>query len=262
MTPKVAGVWAVGDGEFVVAEWVPDPEQIAQQLFAMADQFQDWTEPLTASREAFKYSTELHFETESDPYGRPWTPLAERTKRYKETHGYPEDILVREGTLKEAATSERAWIIGHHDILFDPAVLPDYGVYHQTGTLGESAGGPAHELLRKTRQQRIVNGKLVSEELTSEEARIDVTGSGPGTALPQRMFIGADEETILEVQEIFIQYINGLTDEYIGGGGIVRDPIPPLMGINKLGTFPIHSFTKRGQPILKTPQGPRFGRKL
>src|SRR6266403_343284 len=99
---RIAGIFPLGDtGEqFVVAEWVPDPEVIEQELFAMADAFEDWTVPLEGAREAFIYSTETYFDTEQDPTGRKWVPLADRTSRYKELHGYPQDILQQSGELK------------------------------------------------------------------------------------------------------------------------------------------------------------------
>src|SRR5215831_7999349 len=109
---QIVGIFPIGEtGEqFTVAEWVPDPKKIEAELFAMANAFENWAEPLAESREAFRYSTELHFETQSDPYGRPWIALAPQTLFYKRAHGYPEDeILVREGDLKRAATSEEAW---------------------------------------------------------------------------------------------------------------------------------------------------------
>jgi hypothetical protein len=255
-TSQIAGIFPLGDsGEFVVAEWVPALEKIESELFAMADSFDDWSIPLNAAREAFIYSTETYFDTEHDPYGVKWVPLSQRTARYKELHGYPEDILQREGKLKKAATSEGAWFISEREVIFNSAALPPYGPIHQAGTLEEvGAGGPAHGFLHKTRSGE--------GTLTPEEAQSDITGKGAGHSLPQRMFIGANEGTIAEIEEAFISYINGLTDVFIGGEGVVRDPIPPLMGINKLGTFPIISMTKLGQPILRTPHGPRFGRRI
>src|SRR6266404_3532424 len=184
----------------------------------MADAFEDWTVPLEGAREAFIYSTETYFDTESDPTGRKWVPLAERTSRYKELHGYPQDILQQSGELKRAATSQEAWFIGERDIVFNAGALPAYGPIHQAGSLGERAGGATHEFLRKTRSNS-------GEALTSKESQASTIGGGPGSALPQRMFIGANEGTIAEIEEIFVSYINSLTDRFIGGEGVIRDPI-------------------------------------
>lgn len=251
---KIAGIFPVGTtGEqFVIAEWVPDPQQIERDLLAMANQFEDWTIPLTESMEAFRYSTETYFDTESDPSGVKWVPLSERTSRYKELHGYPPDILQRTGELKSAATGEGAWFIDERSVYFNAGALPDYGPIHLAGTRDLSE--EHKEALTQFR-----TGQAVTSMIEDIEAP---HGSGSGKALPRRVFIGANEGTIFEIEDAFVRYINGLADTWVGGVGVVRDPVPPLMGVNKLGTFPIIGFTKTGVPMLKTPHGMRFGRKL
>jgi len=209
--PKIVGTFPIGTTgeEFAVAYWEPDPDRIAQELLQLANRIDDWTEPLTEAKEAFIYSTELHFETESDPYGEPWQALDTKYARAKEAAGYPPDILVRSGDLKKAATSEEAWHITESDIIFDSQTLPSYGAFHQEGSRGWHLAQ-----------------KFAAGTLTDEETReFSTTGVGPGGNLPQRMFIGADEDTIAEVEGIFIAWLDKNVGEFVDGP-IFREVVP------------------------------------
>lgn len=216
---KIAGIFPIGDTgeEFAVAEWVPDPDVIANELFKLANDLEDWTEPLTEAREAFIYSTELHFETQSDPYGRQWTALDEQYLKNKLAAGYPEDILVRTGELKNAATSQDAWQITERDIIFNTETVPFYGGIHQTGTASEDIS-------------RVLHKMRTGQDLTSEDLGVNI-GGGRGNNLPQRMFIGADEDTISEIEEIFVRWINKTVARDFGGGSGGAITTTGLIGI-------------------------------
>jgi len=208
--PKIAGIFPIGDTgeEFGVAIWEPDPELIAQELFKLANETENWAEPLAETRAAFIYSTELHFDTQSDPYGQPWWPLDPVYLAKKVGQGYPETILERSGDLKRAATSEDAWLIEEHALIFDSSQLPFYGEYHQRGT--------------DEGQRAAVERYFAGEDVSASE----LESRGRGRNLPQRMFIGADEDTILEIEEIFIRWLDRLiftTVPVFGGGFAIRE---------------------------------------
>lgn len=257
---KVAGIFPIGDtGEvFGVAEWHPDPELIEQALLNLANAVGDMTEPLSEAREVFRENTRIRFEEENDPQGVRWAALDPdyAGSRKKQSSAHPNDILRLTGELADKATSEAAWIIGEQEILFNSAVLPPYGEYHQRGTGDPSDWG----LAAGNRGLRKAFGRSERLEMELPQSHGSL-GIGRGQALPQRQFIGADELAIQEVEEVFIRWLNNRVDDFldsfpvepVSGGG-------SLMGENVLGSFPIVGYTKRGQPLLKTPSGIRFGR--
>jgi hypothetical protein len=136
---------------------------------------------LIASREAAIESTELHFETQSDPNGDAWAELDEDYKIAKIKQGFPGDeILVRTGEGKRAATGP-AWIIWEDTLWFDETKLPDYMWLHQMGTTQMGI-----------HQGNILNKLASGERITPEEAGIVNMGGG-GKNLPMREFIGFTE---------------------------------------------------------------------
>jgi phage gpG-like protein len=201
---KIAGFFPIGDtGEqFIVAEWIPDPEVIAQELFKLASDTEDWAVPLAKTRQLFIENTDLHFETETDPAGNKWTALDPVYLKRKLDDGWPADILTRTGALRAKATSEAAWLIEDRSIVFDEAVLPFYGGIHQAGT----ANAEATAVLDKLRR---------GQTITITEAGVALSGVGAGQNLPKRMFIGLDEFAILEAEEIFLNWLNGLVEQDI-----------------------------------------------
>jgi hypothetical protein len=181
---KIAGIFPIGEtGEqFVVAEWYPDPEVVEQELFRLANDIEDWGVPLTEARQAFIHDTRMHFQNEMDPYGRPWQALSDGYLKDKLALGFPDRILERDDTLRQAAISESAWLITEREVIFRVDELPFYGPYHQSGV---------------------------------------TSGYGIKTkTLPQRMFIGASEDAINTVEGIFIRYINAMVDKDIDDGPV------------------------------------------
>jgi hypothetical protein len=259
---RIAGVFNIGtfeEPEFAVAEWFPDPEQIEAELISMANAFDDWTEPLFAARAAMIQDTRIHFESQSDPYGDKWEDLDPDYYHSKvELGGFPDQILSRTGALEKAATGEEAWFITENSIFFNVEALPknaedgqNYGAAHQAGT----REGPR----RAKREKALLAITQRSGAFSAEEVKqLEELGTGRGLNLPQRMFIGADLDTIEEIEGIFIDHLNNTVTRHWGGEPINIPRTP--MGENVMGQFPIISFSSRGQPILRTPKGPRFGR--
>jgi phage gpG-like protein len=199
---------------------------------------------LIEAREIARQSTEAHFDSESDPQGNKWEPLSKDWEKdpRKADSGHPDDILQLTGAGREAAISEDAYFISEGEIWFNPGALPDYMALHQSGTRHEGLD----EAFATIEQPE--SAALVSEHY------------GRGKGLPKREFIGFDEVDILELQEVFNAWFAAnimefFPEESFPGGGTTAT------GFNVLGEFPIISTTKLGQPILRTPGGPRFGRK-
>jgi hypothetical protein len=231
----------------IFADWVPDPQVVAQQLLRLADNLDDFTEPLNEAREIFIQTTEGYFDEEVDPVGDAWQPLTPNYLRRKQRSGAPNDsILQLSGEMKAAATQQGAWQITERDILFVTAELPFYGPYHLAGTESDTLA-PLMKQLR------------MGVALSNEQAKQFTTITGKGKSLPPRVFIGANDEAIDEIQEAFLVWMDKLIEfdmppsSYPGDLGLG-------FGSNVLGTFPIMSFTGAGVPILKTPSGPRFGK--
>lgn len=219
---RVAGIFDLGDGEhFVVAEWFPDPRQIEAELVKIANNFNDWTVPLQAAKESMIESTRIHFETETDPYGDKWQALDRDYKHEKvDLGGFPDQILVREEALERAATSESAWFVDQSAIWFNAGALPFYGPIHQEGT---SEGKKAKTLLEAENLLIRAHRTGDTSAITSEHEAALNKGA-QGLNLPQRMFVGADIDTIAEIEAIFLQHMRRTIEvpwRTIGGGGIV-----------------------------------------
>lgn len=244
---RITGIFPITGTEevFGVYEWKPKPEQIAARLMELADDIEDMTVPMLASRQVFIDSTERHFDEEKDPRGKEWAPLSksyEKDKRKRES-AHPDEILQLTGDLKSKATSEEAWLITGNEIIFNPSILPPYAAVHQSGS--ETYNYYA--------------------TITMETASREDIKSGPGTNTPPRQYIGLNEFDILAVEEIFARWFNRQVDAFvedIGDMGLGGGQFGLGFGSNAGGTFPIKGFTSSGQPILHTPKGPRFGRRI
>lgn len=204
------GSFPIGDtGEqFITLDWTPDPRVVEAELLEVAVKLEDWAIPMGAARAAAIYDTDLHFETQSDPDGNPWTALDSvyAASGRKQGSSHPNEILQLTGDLKDAATSERTWFIQGNSLYFDVGALPSYGPIHQAGTVS----GAASKVLHKLR---------TGQNITREEANVDF-GGGRGKNLPQRMFIGLDEDTIAEIEVIFIDWFENTVKTTMGGRGI------------------------------------------
>jgi phage gpG-like protein len=126
--------------EVIYFEWdMASVEETEQALAEVAAYIENVELPLLSARQFAIDDMREHFDTETDPYGAPWAPLSEKYAKAKSAAGYEEGILVREGNLREAATSEDAWTIVGNDLVFDANALPtkdgvNYGLVHQGGS--------------------------------------------------------------------------------------------------------------------------------
>lgn len=187
-----AGVFAgIGGDIIIMVDIVPDPAIIQSQLLEAAGNLENTLLPMEAARRVAQEDIQAHFDSESDPGGDKWTALDASYAEYKESLGYPSDILHREGTLEEAATSKAAFTVTPYGLWFNWNVLPraksdgsNYGQIHQAGS-GESNRvadiRPGHE------------GETLNFSI----------GAGRGNALPARPFVGMSDDAYESFITIF-----------------------------------------------------------
>lgn len=229
----------------ITGEWMPPPEDLAARLVALANSYDNILSLMEGFREIARESTALHFETESDPQGQKWVPLTADwlADARKQGSAFPTAILRMTGAGEKAATSEEAYIITENEIFFNPSAVPEYMIYHQFGSVDPAVESGLRKLDEK-------------QQLTPEEARA-VAAYGRGRDLPQREWLGLTLDDIGEMEAYANRWFKENLDTVFppSGGGVLE-----RMGTYSGGTFPIVGYTKRGQPLLRTPSGIRFGR--
>jgi phage virion morphogenesis protein len=88
----------------------------------------DLTEPMSAVAALLENSSRKRFETQTDPDGQPWAPLAEATQKIKGKKGsLGRGILTDEGLMRRITSHATA------DMAMAGTGQP-YAVYHQLGT--------------------------------------------------------------------------------------------------------------------------------
>jgi len=197
-------------GEQVIyGYWQPgnDPETVSAELIQLANASDDWTVPLMEAKQAVIYDTEQHFAREEDPEGDDWEPLNEEYlhSKTKTESEHPNEILKLTGEMYNAATSQDSWIVTDREIVFNAEHLPFYGAAHQEGAYSA----------KRIRRKAAEHGVQTALKL--------------GKGLPRREFIGISDECADEIQVIFGRWIDGLTEEIIGGPG-PGPTRPPIAG--------------------------------
>lgn len=184
--------------------WDTDLNEVAQALMAVESALSDVELPLLAARRVAMEDMGKRFETQTDPDGTPWIPLTEDYLDQKERDGYPEDILTRTGTMRDAAMADEAWVLTENAVVFDSSAIPFYAMIHQDGSDPFGVGGTRTE-----------QGTFVP----SVSAQGDVLGIGKGNALPQRKWIGMSEEAEAQIAFYFEEWFEGATAIAIQPGG-------------------------------------------
>lgn len=170
--------YVIGDTgyTFITAEWVPEPKQIAQALVQFSEAIEDWAVPMEDAKYAVRDSVQRRFETQTDPYGVPWQELNPDYLQDKVAAGYDERILVRKGTMYAEAINSNNYTANSlsKSIEFDPTAFQE-AFY---------AGWHQSGLPERT------------------------------NPLPQRMFIGIDEEAAAEIATIFTEWLDFEWEQY------------------------------------------------
>lgn len=213
----------IGESTLVItAQWEPDPNILEAEMVKMANSFDDWSVPMREAREIMIQSTRRRFIEENDPSGEPWAPLSDIYWHDKvEVGGFPDQILVRTDAMRTAATSEHAWFVTQRAIFFNVDALP------------RSPHGNIYGMAHQTGAQ-----------------------TGETTFLPQRAFIGPDDQAVNEIEAVFLDHMDRTItvewDEPLPPGPpVVVEVITTTGRVGKLSTGP--SF---GGPGFKMVHGP------
>jgi phage gpG-like protein len=238
------------NGETVITgEWVPPPDEFAARLLGLSRSLENLYPILVQAKALAIESTEAHFDSETDPSDIPWAPLSREwaVDKRKVESAHPDEILQLTGEGKRAAISEDSYFITDDELWFNPERLPFYMAYHQRGT--QHAGAVS----------ALEAANTEARNLTSKEAKLVSQHYGRGKNLPKREFIGFSEIDELVLAEAFNTWFASNIEIFFPPEFPTE---PSATGFNILGEFPIVGFTKRGQPLLRTPAGIRFGRKM
>lgn len=125
--------------------WIPgeDPDAAAAALVRLSDYVGDTFIPLQESAQILENDIRNRFDTETDPGGLDWVDLTEdwAERKQEDSRFLPigdspsgDYILRLTGELYETATDPSRFHIGEDTLVYDPSGLPEYGLYHQTGT--------------------------------------------------------------------------------------------------------------------------------
>lgn len=153
-------------------------QQVMRGFSRFADGVQDFSEPFKEILEDFQEIEKKQFDTEGQYGGEKWKPLEETTIKDKERHGYPFDILVRTGDLRDAMTGgsgSRSEVTRESLTVY----MPWYGLFHQRGTK-KMARRPVVQLNEadKTRWSKIVHQYLVKLARKEFAGFMDIQGAG------------------------------------------------------------------------------------
>lgn len=102
-----------------------DFDAAAGTLFQLSDYIGNTEKIIHEIRAIARRDMQEHFEQEEAPSGQKWVQLSPKYVIEKENAGYSEHpYLVREGRLKKAALSQKAWTVSHDSVMFNTSVLP------------------------------------------------------------------------------------------------------------------------------------------
>ncbi len=123
---------AQASGVHMTYTWVPDPVVFAERIWAVAEGLENTLIPMIYAKEQTQADIRRHFETETDPSGRPWEPWAESYMEYAES--FPnEGILRQTNELYEAAVSDEAFTVSDDAVFYHAESIPERGIWHQEG---------------------------------------------------------------------------------------------------------------------------------
>lgn len=140
--------------------------------------------PLRGAQRIAMEDMRKRFDTEIGPDGRPWTSLdPDYAARKAYDMGFEHPILTRDRTLRDAASSAKAWSVSGDSLFFSTSNLPDYWRVHQQGS--PDFGAVFH------------SGKA------EETGHLDSSAGTKNQNIPPRPFIGLSDEAERRILELF-----------------------------------------------------------
>lgn len=194
-------------------EFSPSIGIVAKRLAEFAEELEDTREPLQRSvRDVMTVSILENFMSS----GRPkWEELAEATKQKRAKENAGSMILVRTGTLADAASSEGIWSIGKTTAAVRK--LPEkawYGNIHQAGHEGGALGGGNWFKKYREAAKKVLGPEATKKEIDTKayelfDLRQKQHGPAPAgsSSIPARPFIMFQDEDIDAIENIFVDWI-------------------------------------------------------
>lgn len=188
-------------GGSISFEFVPDPEEIAASLMDVAGYLEDIAGPLAISRTIAIEDIRLRFDTQTGPDGNSWVPWSDSYRPDAEQNNIG-GILERTGDLRNAATSEDAFIVDGDSLFYDTSGLPPYGFWNETGATRSGRGFEISD-------EDISHAAKTLGKSVEEIKKAFGSGSSGDNVLPARPFMGVSFEAELRIVEVFDQWFDG-----------------------------------------------------
>jgi phage gpG-like protein len=170
----------------------PDPDEVAHRLITLANALEDFTQPMIIAGELTRADIQNHFDTQSDPSGRPWDAWADSYEPWALAHGSGQ-ILNLTGALEGAATSPGAFIPTQHDLFIDTSSFPEYWAWNNFGAYDRATASTGVD-------------------------EFGVIG-GQANVLPERPFIGLSDAAKAKIDAVFFAWFEGEIALGISGTG-------------------------------------------
>ncbi len=146
--------------------------QLQRSFSRFTEDVKDYSPAFREMSVDFFKGEEKQFATEGRSGSGGWSPLAPSTLEYKRLRGYPPDILVRTGRLKNSL----AQISGDTIRDVEPLTLRlgsrvPYGIYHQKGARGKF---PPRPLIQLNEQQKVEWTKMIHRYLVRTAREVGI----------------------------------------------------------------------------------------
>lgn len=141
---------------------VAGDEQLQRSFSRFTEHVKDYSPAFRAIAVEFFKGEEQQFESEGSHGSGGWSPLAPSTAEQKARLGYPPDILVRTGKLKNSLASmsgDTVRDVQPHMLRLGTTV--PYAIYHQKGTRRM----PARPPIQLNERQKVEWTKIVHQHL-------------------------------------------------------------------------------------------------
>jgi hypothetical protein len=152
--------------------------QVMRGFSRLAESVKDFREPFREILADFHDIEKKQFSSQGGYGSGGWKPLKDSTVRQKQLMGYPEQILVRTGELRDVMTGLKS---GYSEVsAFELKIKTlSFGIYHQKGT-GKMAARPLVQLTGddKNRWTKIIHTYLIQQYRKEFGGLMDIQGAG------------------------------------------------------------------------------------
>ena len=146
--------------------------QLQRSFSRFTENVKDYSPAFRSIAVEFHKGERQQFDSEGASGSGGWRPLAPSTVEYKLAHGYPPDILVRTGRLRDSLakiTGDTIEDIGPLQMRMGSRV--PYGIYHQKGARGRF---PKRPLIQLNEQQKVEWTKMIHRYLVRSAREVGI----------------------------------------------------------------------------------------